>query len=55
MTVRESLRDWYINNLETRIAINKAAIKTIEELISLREDGLLTAKESKDIWDRIGW
>ena len=55
MTLQEKLRDWYIRNLETKIAINKAAIKTIEELISLRENGLLTAEECRDVWQRIGW
>ena len=55
MTLRERLIEWRMEQLEARIAINKAAIKTIEELISLRNVGLLTNKEYQDIWERIGW
>lgn len=51
----ERRTDAYIRRLDTEIKIEKSIIRTIDEIQSLNEDGILTDREFIEISERIGW
>ena len=50
----DAFLSWAKRN-RTEIAINEAIIRTIEEILSLHEDGLLSDLEYIEVCRRIGW
>ncbi len=51
---RDALCSWAMR-MRTEMEINKAIIRTIEEILSLHEDGLLSDLEYIEVCRRIGW
>ena len=51
----ERRTDAYIRRLHTEIKINESIIRTIEEIQSMNECGILTDREFITISERIGW
>lgn len=49
----ERLLAWAIRDCKTRIAINEAVIKTINEIRDMLDCGFLTDREFVDVWNRI--